>query len=805
MGPVQGRLTELISKVSAIQSKHGPFAALFVLGDLFHPYPAEIGLQQQNDLLQGKLRLPIPTYFYQGSFLPSPPLVEKIVAASKQASKDVPHGLAKLAENLFWAKGKSGVFTLPTGFRVAFVGGVWHPSKFAQDIEKESGQFDPEAWHESDLQRTRDEQTAHITPATIHRLLAHPSFRLPSTSIPTSMRSNHGAAKPGTLAAARASASADQARVAAQTAALDMLTSRPPIDIMLTNCWPTGITLFSIPSTSSDPTGGLPDPTARMWGSPAIARLASHACPRYHFSLAPSTSEGESDVILPVGIAQETLDMGAFWERAPYVSNLSSYLSAVQQQQLQSTPQGRRQAERLKAITRFVSLAKFANEKKKRWFLALNFTPADQHQQQPQQALPTNATQTPYSVPSAQRNDGGAGANGKRTTIQQDGDMESGPNYRFQEPRNKRQRAEGGSEDVPPPGYVCRICNVEGHYIRLCPVKQQQQQQQQHQTPSDPVSASIVPADTNASEAPKQRWVKSQMPLPAGLPSKPSFAQPHQQKRQMIPVGPSNCWFCLSNPSIAKNLIITIAADSYLVFPKGPFTHPSINQVPNDAAHVLVVPLAHTSNLLPPNHPVLSGNDELDAQERERTQAEMAETKASVRSVWAKTNHAMLEWTLVRVRTSSRMTHFQTQLLAVLQQVVDQRDLVKILDDALETLPLSKSIMRNADQIHAYLSRSAHDPDAEEQDGYFHMALHALSRSSTAKTEWLVPLTVTSRFPVQFVRTALANALELPHLADWKSADAHQKQLELDNALQEHDQAESEKQRSAHLRSLLLQ
>ncbi|CDW99406.1 hypothetical protein [Sporisorium scitamineum] len=439
IGPVQGRFTDLISKVSAIQSKHGPFAALFILGDLFHPSPTEpLLLAQQNDLLQETIQLPIPTYFYQGSTPSSAILEERIAAASTRVQGDVPQGLVKVAENLFWAKGKSGVFVTQHGFRVAFVGGVWDSRKFAEGVEGEA-QFDTETWYESEAQRKVDEQQAHLTPATMHRLLAHPSFRLPSapSSISGSTQGSDGTAKPGTLAAARASASATQAREAAQQAALELLTSRPPIDLLLTNCWPTGITLFS-PSPPSDPSGGLPDPTARMWGSPAIARLASHACPRYHFSLAPSPTQD-----LPVGIQQETLDMGAFWERAPYLTDLSSHLT--NQQQMLGTPAGRRQVERLKMVTRFVSLARFANEKKKRWFLALNLTPAERQEQQQEQVVvvPGNVTQTPYFVP-------------------------------------------GNTVDVA-----------------------------------------------------------------------------------MIPVGPANCWFCLSNPSITKSLIVNIGSGSYLVFPKG--------------------------------------------------------------------------------------------------------------------------------------------------------------------------------------------------------------------------------------------
>lgn len=199
VGPVNGRLKDLVSKVSAIQSKHGPFTSLFILGDLFHPSPADSLLAQQTDLLSNKLHLPIPTYFYQGTTPLSPAVAEAVATAATQPQKDVPQGLVKVAENLFWARGKSGVFVTKQGFRVAFVGGVWDSAKFTLDIEGEA-QFDAETWYESEAQLEQDEQEAHITPATIHRLLAHPSFRLPSTPsshLPSSQASN-GTAKPGT-------------------------------------------------------------------------------------------------------------------------------------------------------------------------------------------------------------------------------------------------------------------------------------------------------------------------------------------------------------------------------------------------------------------------------------------------------------------------------------------------------------------------------------------------------------------------------------------------------------------------------
>ncbi len=316
IGPVHGRLTELISKVSAIQSKHGPFAALFILGDLFASDPTEAVQQQQTDLLEGKTKLPIASYFYQGSDPLSAAVQAKVDEAHSKPQQGVSKGLVKVAENVYYAKGKSGVFTTAEGFRVAFVGGRWDAKSFAEANEGMEA-FDPETWYETELQRNQDENLPHVTPATINRLLAHPSFRLPSPSSSSSSaptRTN-GGAKAGTLAAARASASIDAARATAHTDALKLLTERPPIDLLLTNCWPTGITLFSTSPNPADLTGGLPDPTTRMWGSPAIARLASHACPRYHFALAPS--ELMAKTASPSGSSKTRLQ----WELSGSVSH----------------------------------------------------------------------------------------------------------------------------------------------------------------------------------------------------------------------------------------------------------------------------------------------------------------------------------------------------------------------------------------------------------------------------------------------------------------------------------------------------
>lgn len=58
IGPPCGRIQELVAKVSAINAKHGPFDALFVLGDFFKPWSGgdEDLSEDERLLLAGDIR-----------------------------------------------------------------------------------------------------------------------------------------------------------------------------------------------------------------------------------------------------------------------------------------------------------------------------------------------------------------------------------------------------------------------------------------------------------------------------------------------------------------------------------------------------------------------------------------------------------------------------------------------------------------------------------------------------------------------------------------------------------------------------
>ncbi|KII88125.1 hypothetical protein PLICRDRAFT_41246 [Plicaturopsis crispa FD-325 SS-3] len=347
------------------------------------------------------------------------------------------------------------------------------------------------------------------------------------------------------------------------------------VDVLLSTVPPDSISHFASP----------PSPT---YGVPPLDDIVRKTKPRYHFTVGAGTPP-------------------AFWERPPFVWD---------------DEQGR--------ITRYVGLGAFGGDpgpgKKQRWFYAFSITP-----QAPAPVRPANATKNPFTEAAAaprppKRPMESGGENyifgdvrqpGKRARTGPAGDPGKPP------PGYKCKRCESSDHFIndcpertkPPEGYICKICNTPGHLVRDCPTRH-------------------AVGDTGGRK-PREGYVCRACGSDAHLVDDcPVASQRPQQRggRRGPPkeIAPDECWFCLSNPNLAKHLIVSIGSECYLTLPKGQIipTHTDdsdrIASVPG-GGHLLIVPITHypTLSTIPPDlaPPILEENEKY---------------KTAIRSMYAK-------------------------------------------------------------------------------------------------------------------------------------------------------------------------
>ncbi|THG97269.1 hypothetical protein EW145_g7647 [Phellinidium pouzarii] len=361
-------------------------------------------------------------------------------------------------------------------------------------------------------------------------------------------------------------------------------TSSHLVDIFISHVWPASITSLS---------NSAPNAAGRAVA--VVDDIVKRAKPKYHFA----TGAG--------GLPQ-------FWEREPFVW-----------------------ADEDERITRFVSLGAFGGEhgpakKGPRWFYAFSIAPPSSTA--PAQTKPANLTANPFT----------SAAFSRPSSTKRPVDMAEVENFIFgaiQQPLAKKARheREGGKpppgykcricestehfisdcpeKSKPPEGYVCKICNNPGHLIRECPVKN-------------------ATGDTGGRKPPPGyvcRACASENHMIQDCPAATQTRREPRGKNRGPPreIGPNECWFCLSNPSVAKHLIVSIGSEYYLTLPKGQIiptgdsADPAsdISKVPG-GGHVLLVPIAHCPTLaaLPPDL-------------AEALNAEITQCKAALRSLYS--------------------------------------------------------------------------------------------------------------------------------------------------------------------------
>ncbi|KAG6833660.1 hypothetical protein H0H87_002856 [Tephrocybe sp. NHM501043] len=319
------------------------------------------------------------------------------------------------------------------------------------------------------------------------------------------------------------------------------------IDIFMTNIWPSAITQFS----------GVPLPSSELASSGAavLDETIRRIKPRYHFTSGSKHPQ--------------------FWEREPYVWD---------------DEDGR--------VSRFIGLGAFGGEhptgKKPRWFYAFSITPNIPGQV----ARPANASKNPFKEtgyrPAKRSHETAQGENfifgnvrppTKRSRIVQGEPGKPPPGYKCRRCESTEHFINDCPERVQPPdGYVCKICGTPGHFVRDCPTRDAQGDT----GGKKPKPGYVCRACGSELHLLEDCLVANQRP-PQGERRGGKRGPPKE-------IAPDECWFCLSNPNLAKHLIVAIGSECYLTLPKGQIipTQSAADQVlVPGGGHVLIVPITH--------------------------------------------------------------------------------------------------------------------------------------------------------------------------------------------------------------------
>ncbi|KAF9482819.1 nuclear protein [Pholiota conissans] len=471
VGSAVGSISDLFTKIKAIDAKHGKFDLVLCIGDFFGPLNDTENEPHKDDeilkLLDGRLEAPIECYVMQGEHPLPKPVVEKFAKTG-----------GELGKNLFMMS-KSGIVTTANGVRIACLGGIYDPSVYGT-AGAAPGFFSP-----------------FFSYHTIDRLLSNTLVKA-STSSQKSYSS---------LASIQASAAPSQL-----------------IDILLTNVWPISITQFS-----STP---LPDHRLSSIGAPPLSDVIRKTKPRYHFAARGGHPP-------------------KFWEREPFTWD-----------------------DERERVSRF-------------WFYAFTIAPNTAMTEPP--VRPPNATKNPFldTAPRAH----------KRPLD----NMEASENFIFgnvQQPV-KRSRVVQGEPGKPPSGYKCRRCDSTepGHFVRDCPTKDAKGDTGGRK----PKPGYLCRACGSDGHYLEDCLVANQRP-----------PQSDRRGKRGPPkeISTDECWFCLSNPNLAKHLIVAIGSECYVTLPKGQIiptqSFADHVDVPG-GGHVLIVPITHyptystiPSDLAPP-------------------------------------------------------------------------------------------------------------------------------------------------------------------------------------------------------------
>lgn len=222
----------------------------------------------------------------------------------------------------------------------------------------------------------------------------------------------------------------------------------------------------------------------------------------------------------------------------------------------------------------------------------------------------------------------------------------------------------------------------------------------------------------------------------------------HRVERQPPP-SPSECFFCLSNPTLATHLITSIGDDAYLTVAKGPLTTSTTNASLgiDYPAHVLIIPLTHSPTLA-----LIEGEDS-----KEKTFAEMNKFKEALQLMIAKHSGNKLGAVTYEISKSNGVhTHWQ---------------FIPMLEDLIRKGVVEAAFKVEAENL-SYPSFNSRDPGIGQNEGDF-FRVWIWTPPSEDETEgstkcFTLPFDQGLRFSLQFGRVVLAKLLGLEKRIQWR-------------------------------------
>ncbi|KAH9966399.1 CwfJ C-terminus 1-domain-containing protein-like protein [Russula dissimulans] len=378
-------------------------------------------------------------------------------------------------------------------------------------------------------------------------------------------------------------------------------------------------------------------------------------------------------------------------------------------------------------VCRFIGLGAFGGEgsegRKQRWFYAFAILP--QVQMTATSSQLANTTSNPFTDITRTN---------KRPMDRAEGETsrwESVPRPLKRNHRDLKATILEGEQGKPPQGYRCRRCDGTDRLTMAV-------SQGIFFVTAQPGIPPVILAVVNRTKVTFAARVVDRRT--SDNCNNPRRATPRE-------IGPDECWFCLSNPALAKHLIVAVGGECYLTLPKGQLLptkrteqreFEGILKVPG-GGHVLIVPIAHFATL-----------GAMPAELHTSVMNECERYQAALRELYAKYDATAVFFELGRVSTRGGHAHIQAVPVPL------------SLEDRVE------SAFRNEGKLMGveFDVEEASTPRSEDGAGYFRVELPS-GRRLVHRMRSSLPFSMQfGRYPG---RKVLASLLNVEERVDWKN------------------------------------